>query len=416
MDVGIVVGMAGLLIAAMALWLALAPQRVAVRDRAIDRFHKAREFLKDHRADLAEQAAERQRQYRADGALVLLTQVGWIPERPLALNDVSMRLRPVEATESVEPARARLRRTWPRGLKLGSYSAAIETLDRPSIWFNGPSYRLLEVEPMGRPSETSPISLTFCLGRYFDGIDTTAVLGFEEADRRLRRSSIRSTGRYRRWLADPFDLTKRTAAPGVNVLTIRSGSEGTFFFLHRRGSENVAVAMNTTHVAPAGEFQPHADALPVWSSDLDLWRTVMREYAEEFLGVEEASGDLGVTINYAADRPYSRFEKARSEGAVEPTYLGIGLDPLTWKPEVCLVCRWEAPVFDDVFGSMLDRNDEGVLIVGPRHGTGFRGLEFTSSNVLGYAARADTLPAARACLTLAWRWRRELKLVNTADP
>ena len=79
--------------------------------------------------------------------------------------------------------------------------------------------------------------------------------------------------------------------------------------------------MNTTHVVPAGEFQPQSDSLPVWTSDLNLWYTAMREYAEEFLGVAEASGDTGVSIDYGKDEPYAHFDRALLAGHAKLRFL-----------------------------------------------------------------------------------------------
>lgn len=78
----------------------------------------------------------------------------------------------------------------------------------------------------------------------------------------------------------------------------------------------------------------------VIGTHLDLWRSTMREYAEEFLGAADATGDGGVTIDCSRDAPFP----------------------------------------------------------------------FTEESVLGYAEHPGTLPAGRACLKLAWRWRHELGL------
>ncbi|MFI5814070.1 hypothetical protein ACIA7S_24355 [Streptomyces sp. NPDC051643] len=75
------------------------------------------------------------------------------------------------------------------------------------------------------------------------------------------------------------------------------------------------------------------------------------------------------------------------------------------------MCVWDAAAFDEIFAGMGEHNEEGVLVVGARAGDGYRGVPFTAENVLGYAGHPTTLPAGRACLTLAWRWRHELGLV-----
>ncbi|MFD4414341.1 hypothetical protein ACFWOX_27620 [Streptomyces sp. NPDC058467] len=407
------VAVVGLLVGIVAAALAWAPQRLASRDRGVDLFVRTRSHLKSHRAELSTVCAEAQSVHRSDAELALLTRPGWIPPRPLPLDALRMTLREPRSDERLDRSRAEVSRYWPHGQGARgaeSYSAAIEAFDRPAVWFNGPSYRLLEVAAPPAEQPEDGLGLTFALGRYFDGLDTTEPLAYEEALRQLKGEIRPLRGPFRRSLGSPFALDRRAALPGVSALTVRVEDGEAYFFMHRREAAKVAVAMNTTHVAPAGEFQPHADVLPVWRSDLDVWRNTMREYAEEFLGASDATGSGGVTIDYARDAPYAEFGRAVREGHARVRFLGLGLDPLTWKPEICLVCVWDAAVFDELFSTMGDRNEEGVLVVGTRAAEGYRGIPFTADNVLGYAGDAGTLPAGQACLTLAWRWRRELGL------
>ncbi|MFD4739808.1 hypothetical protein ACFWNQ_20935 [Streptomyces virginiae] len=53
------------------------------------------------------------------------------------------------------------------------------------------------------------------------------------------------------------------------------------------------------HVMPAGVFQP-SSVMP-WdqSNDFNLWRNVLREYAEEFFGDPEADGSRGAGMEIA---------------------------------------------------------------------------------------------------------------------
>ncbi|MFD4140067.1 hypothetical protein [Streptomyces sp. NPDC058572] len=406
------IAVAGLVVAVLAAVLAWSPQRLARRERSIATFLRTRRHVKASRAELTDRCIEQQGQHRADDSLALLTVPGWIPAQPLPLAAVQLTLRDTRPQERLHRARADLLRYWPREAgegRLETYAAAIEALDKPGVWFNGISYRLLEVTPAPVDRPAAGPGLTFALGHYFDGLDTTEALAYEEALLDLRGARAPLQGPYRRSLGGPFELDGRAALPGVSALTVRDEGNDAFFFLHRREG-SVAVAADTTHVAPAGEFQPHVDVLPVWTSDLDLWRTTMREYAEEFLGAPDAAGDGGVTIDYAQDSPYADFERALRDGKVRVRFLGLGLDPLTWKPEICLVCVWDAQAFDTIFASMGQRNEEGVLVVGSRARSGYRGIRFTEENVLGYASHKETLPAGRACLALAWRWRRELGL------
>jgi hypothetical protein len=401
----------GLVIALLATYYAAAPHRSAKRLVSVDRFRATRRHLKAHIGELFEQAIAEQKESRADEDLALLTKPGWVPAEPLPLESVHLRLRDETTGESLAPARAKVRDALPRsegGGEIESYSEAIGLFDRPNIWFDSCSYRLLNAEITAE--ETSGMLLEFSLARYFDAQDTTEFLGYELADRHARGKPEITTGGYRKWLKEPFDLSRRCGIPGISALTIRQSSKDASFFMHRRDAAQVAVAMNTTHVAPAGEFQPHNDVLPVWKSDLDIWHSVMREYAEEFLAVPEVTGRGGFIIDYDRDAPYREFNKARRAGDVQVRFLGLGVDPLTWKPEICVVCVWKASAFDRTFSKMVERNEEGLLITGERSPKGYKGLPFTAANVLGYADQPTTLPTGRTCLKLAWRWRHSLGL------
>ncbi|MFE0627434.1 hypothetical protein ACFW3D_10715 [Streptomyces sp. NPDC058864] len=395
MDVGTLTAVAGLPLAALAAYLAWEPQRTVRRQRAADRFVEVRRHLKEHRAELAEAglAAHPTR----DRDLTLLTAPGWIPAEPLPAARVRLGLRPEPepGKGEFEVARRRLRGYWPRG---DGFASAVGEYDRPAMWFNGPGYRLTGVTP-----EQGTLALEFALAGYFDSYDTAEPLAYEAALRH-RDGDDPMTGRYRRWLRDPFDLGRRCAQSGVSTLTVRVDGDRAYFFLHRRDAQGVATAMNTTHVVPAGEFQPHVDVLPVWHSDLDLWHNTMREYAEEFLGAPDAGGVGGATLDYDTDEPYASMNRAAREGRARFSFLGLGLDPLNWKPELLTVCVWEAATFDTVFGGMAERNEEGVIVVGHGH----QGLPFTEENVLGYARHPRTHSAGRACLHLAWRRRAAL--------
>jgi hypothetical protein len=417
MDVGTAIGFGGLVIAGVGIWLAWSGQRVAKRDESRDLFARTSALLKAERGNLANRFLANQLRFQFDDKVPLLTQSGWIPNGPVSMNSMNLSIRASREDETIGEARRRLLRYWPGGSgqrRFPSYSAALEDLAPPASWFNGCSYRLLEINvpESDLTAQIQPnLDLVFSLGHYFDGLDTTEALAYEAAHDAVYKRRDLSGGKYRRWLGSPFRLNQRSALLGVNILTLRVDGDRVGFFLHQRHPARVASAMNTTHVVPAGEFQPHSDSLPVWASDLNLWYTAMREYAEEYLGVAEASGDTGVSIDYEIDEPYASLNRALLEGHAKLRFLGIGLDPLSWKPEACLVCIWDAVAFDSLFSKMLTDNAEGKLLVGHRNANGsFDGMDFSEENVLGYAQRSDVLPAGRACLELAWRWRGELGL------
>jgi hypothetical protein len=123
-------------------------------------------------------------------------------------------------------------------------------------------------------------------------------------------------------------------------------------------------------------------------------------------------------IDFVSDRRFNPLSKALRGGGAKAHYLGLGLYPLTWKPEILLVSVFEAELFDRLFANMVEEMIEGRLVVTTRlkHSRyAFRGkkgiyegLPFNAETVGRYAADPTTLPAARGCLTLAWRHRRFL--------
>lgn len=409
---GIVMAAAGV-VAGFATWrLALEPRRSAAREASVDRFLITRQCLKSNRADLIPLTLSEEEIFRVHPDLPVLTKEHWIPPTPLTLESVSLNLEANASNEDLYPSKELVRRLMSfgrDGFGAKSYSEAIELYDRPSLWFDSASYRLLDIRTShDEHGQESGLEFIFGMARYFDAQDTAEFLAYEVADRAMQKKRPLTGGAYRKWLEDPFRFDRRCAVPGISALTIRRATNGCFFFMHRRDSNNVAVGMSTTHVVPSGEFQPHNDILPVWRLDLSLWNTVMREYAEEYLGQKGSAGNAGLIIDYARDEPYRRLAAARSRGDVTVRFLGIGLDPVRWKPEIALACVWDASAFDRIFRRMLSENAEGTIITGRRVSGKFEGIPFNEVNVLGYAKEPTTLPAGRMCLSLAWRWRGEL--------
>jgi hypothetical protein len=159
---------------------------------------------------------------------------------------------------------------------------------------------------------------------------------------------------------------------------------------------------NTIHVTPAGEFQPSGLSRKAIGSEFNLWKTILRGYAEEFLPGKEAKRSGGRDPLYA-EHPYNLLNEARSESHLFVWYLGLGLDPLTWKPEILVACVIDAPTFDRIFGNMPDENRKGELLIGD----GF-GLPFSQGEVDGYLHSGRMLAAGAACLQLAWQHRATL--------
>jgi hypothetical protein len=49
------------------------------------------------------------------------------------------------------------------------------------------------------------------------------------------------------------------------------------------------------------------------------------------------------------------------QGKIKVFFLGVGLDPLSWKPEILTACIFEGRTFDKIFkGMVTDKVDEGT--------------------------------------------------------
>jgi hypothetical protein len=353
---------------------------------------------------LRRRVLEQSRQHRPVEGTSLLTRPGWVPEAPYDLDDIAITW--VERDRRAAGAR---RRGSPKVLsaaRLGrrtTYSSALKEVAGLHGLFDGPIYRLLDAH-----LEAGDKRMVFTESSYFEYLDTSEVLAYEAAGRERSRRRIDGRGTYRRKLADPFSFRNRVVSLGINTLTLRVEGDRAGFFLLRRDPARVVNNSAMVSAIPAGEFTPSDLSREALENDRDLWRNIMREYAEEFLGAEDALGQGGRWIDYSAESPYAELGHAKETGRLRIKVLGFGLDPLPWKPELLTVCLIDSEVFDKVFAGMVDRNDEGLLLTGSNR----RGLRFDADTVRRYCEDERTSPDASACLRLAWRFRRELGLAG----
>lgn len=406
---GLVVGLLGTAAAWIAVKLAKGPGREARRTATVDEFIATRQYLKEHIRQLVGVGLITHRMFRDDHSLPVLAQPGWILERPVHLSTAILRHVEPSLSVSTDEAVKMLRRYWPiraNGERMGSYHEAFGEYDRPSGWFNGASYRMLRVVRVA-----GTLEMTFTDTWYWDNIDTTESLLYEASFVHARSGGRSVTGPYRRFLGSPFDFDRRCATPGIDAITIRmEGGRGTFYVI-RRDSSKVVSAAGATGIVPAGEFQPSDDSLAAKRADFDLWRSIMREYVEEFLDLDDARVRLGTPINFTERPTYSLLSSSYSSRKIKPFLLGVGLDPVNWKPTILTVCVFPARLFDKLFSGMVPSNHEGLLELPVRQRDRDRPLEgwpFDEETVFAYANDPGVLPAARAGLMLVWRHRKML--------
>ncbi|GIG58660.1 hypothetical protein Lfu02_30320 [Longispora fulva] len=339
------------------------------------------------------------------GSTGLIAHPSWLLAAPKELNEIRIGYEdrgqpPVDGTEEVN---SRARPLVGVGRRYQRYSQAVRDLDHPRLFENRLAWRLLDV------NWDHPVAaLTFGPSTYFEGFDVAESLAHEMASQHVVEGSdnLRPTSwrglPFRRELADPFDLSRRPTTSSTDTLTLRVDRDGATFVLHSRAANRVAIAGGTLHIMPAGVFQPSSIVPTAQHSDFDLWRNIMREYSEEFLGNAEHGGD-GQPADYAAE-PLSSFAQARNAGGIRVYCLGIALDALTLWGEILTVAVYDGQVYDRLFADMVDANDEGTVVTtGSAHPT--PALPFTRHVIDELLNSGRLAPAAAGCLELAWQHR-----------
>lgn len=339
---------------------------------------------------------------RRVGATGLIAGPGWIPAAPVDLAAITLQQRAcpippaLDGTEAesvhVRPLAA-LTRPYQR------YTQAIRDLDHPRLFENRAAWRLIDLA-----WTSGGAHLVFGDTWFFAAVDVNEVVSHELAYVCLDRVG-QPTGRaptlrdlpYRRLVGDPFDLTRRPMVWAISTLTIRGGGEPSFI-LHRRDSRSVAMAGGMLQVIPSGIFQPSSVLPAAVEADFDLWRNIMREYAEELLGHPEHDGD-GRPVDYAAE-PFAGMDAARGEGRLRVWCLGLALDALTLVGEILTVAVIDPEVFDAMARDFVEVNDEGTVVN--------QRLPFTGEVVDQVLASGRMAPAGAGCLRLAWQHRGQL--------
>ena len=344
------------------------------------------------------------------GSADLLCREEWIPAVPLGLDDLPVTWDGGPSGEEgqgrYDGASAQVRPLLPEGGRYASYTAAVAALDRPALFENRPCYRLLDARlaaPAGlRIGETS----------YFEGIDLGHAVAHELAAAWQRSgAAVGMTDLPLRTLAgDPCALARRPALVAVTTLTLRrDAAGGASFVLHWRDPAKVNHGGGLYQVMPVGLFQPVTDAAAAIRHDLSLWKSMAREFSEEFLGTSEDYQTSGGLLDYEGWPFYRRLTAARREGRLAVHCLGLGVDPLTFATDVLAVAVFDAPLFDAEFAGLVALNAEGRVITGGSTGGGPAGIPFTAETVARLTGGREPLQASgTAVLNLAWEHRAQL--------
>jgi transcriptional regulator with XRE-family HTH domain len=375
------------------------------------RWRTERRWLNHHRSELARRAVEF---YPTDWRVPqtsLIAPPEWSVDAPIELRSLALELDETPqaaAVSGVEDETLAVRPLRSPGCHFDRYTSAVKQLEPPRLFESRPSYRLLDVSLAER-------TLRFGVAAYFDKLDVSEALGHEMAIAHMEPAhgpsvAAREVGQpFRDLLGDPFATRRRSIVPAITTLTIRLRRypQPPTFLLHWRDPAKVATAGGIYDVIPAGEFQPSSVALWDRRTDFDLWRNVVREYAEELLGEPEHDGTRSTPINYENWPLYVSLDQALAQGTASTHVLGLGLDALTLAATILTVVVIDDDVFERNFGQAVHYNDEGQIVaVGRRRPA--EGIPFTSECVDRLLTTEPMASPGAACLALAWRHRAQL--------
>lgn len=333
---------------------------------------------------------------RAPGGHVLAGP-GWLLDNPVELDAVRLLWSDAHTPISTAGPLDHVLPLTDRGDRYTTYSRAVRDLVRPRLLENRLSYRLLEART------DNGMALTFGTTTFFETFDVKQGLAHEF------KASWLASGRsvpdwdslpMRTGIGDPFDPTRLLMSPGVSTLTIRRSRSGDHrFVLHERDGGKVADGGGICHVMPAGEFQPSSvDPTDVYN-DFSLWRNIMREFSEEFLGNPEHDGCGTQPIDYANEEPFRSFEEARTSGRMRLWHYGLVLEPLELGALQLTVAVVDEDEFDRLFANLVPTNDEGTIV----GGNGRTDLPFTGEAIDRLDPRLSA--SALTLLRLAWHDR-----------
>jgi hypothetical protein len=386
---------------------------------------RVRGFLNRRRHELSRAAQDLYpRSWRVAGT-PLLARPEWLAATPVPLDQVALSWhpgRPARGVDGTGPETAAVRPLREDASRFGGYAAALGALSRPGLFEDRACYRLLEAA-----AAPGAADLRFGEGRYFEAINTCEAVAHEYAAATLAvgdpvRPPALGELPLRSLIGDPTDLGRRPVMVAVCTLVLRAdhASGGAAMILHWRDPARVASGGGLYQVAPVGMFQPSHDAEWNRANDFSLWRSIVRELAEELLGGGEDYHSDAAPIDYQAWPLYVALAEARQAGRLRVFWLGLGADPLTLAADMLTVAVFDADLFDVTFADLVPANDEGRIIAshdaagvaGRARVAGLTraaaGVPFQASSVERFGTTEPMQPAGAALLRLAWEHRDTL--------
>ncbi len=328
----------------------------------------------------------------------LLVPREWELAGPVPTNNLELRLAgTIESPRRPVPTPAV--GVLPPGSSRGErYSSAVQRLASPGIFADRVCYQACDIS-VGDHG----ICLTLGVMRYFEFFDEGEAMRHEWE---LVGDDVQHAI-LRRALGDLTNLGGRKVIIGVTVVTLRvdHDNESATFLVHRRDPTAVATEQGQWHVVPCGVFQPRRDDATTWGDDANLSDLVIREFAEELLGMDEDVAD---------DEIVNRFRDALASGGLRIWITGIGINPVIGNLEILCAAVFSDSTFDEVLRDLVTDSPEGSLR-SPSDSVGVAGFAFERGVIDTLLSEKPFAPSGEAALRAAWRWRQRL-MEQGADP
>jgi hypothetical protein len=374
---------------------------------------RVRGFLNRRRHELSQAAQDLYPQSWRVAGTPLLSRPEWLPAAPVPLDRVVLSWRPGGPARGIDgtgPESSAVRPLREGASRFGCYAAALGALDRPGLFEDRACYRLLEAA-----AAAGAVNLGFGEGRYFEVINTCEAVAHEYAAAALAagdpaRPPDLDQLPLRSLIGDPTDLGRRPVMTAICTLVLRADrASGTAaMILHWRDPARVASGGGLYQVAPVGVFQPSHDAEWNRANDFSLWRSIVRELAEELLGGGEDYHSDTAPIDYQGWPLQAALAEARRAGRLRLFWLGLGADPLTLAADMLAVAVFDPDLFDATFADLVPANDEGRVITDDGAAGETAGVPFRAAMVDRFGTTEPMQAAGAALLRLAWQHRDTL--------
>ncbi len=219
-----------------------------------DEWRQARRRLAANAAALTRLASELYPHAMKVSTTPLLTREDWLAADPIDMSNLRLDWLDGPQRKVVKGTEPEARLLFPLrapGHQFENYTSAVRYLDRPTLFENRPTYRLLEAT-----MANSDANLRFSLATYFEMIDVSQAAAHELAVAQLRYGQRVALDQLpsRSLIGDPFDIRRRPVQAAINAITLRRDTQSgaASFLLHWRDPAKVAVGGGMYSVMPVG--------------------------------------------------------------------------------------------------------------------------------------------------------------------